>query len=611
MTNGRIVETRQPPGLGWNVSVTVLLGVALIAPVVVVPGTFFPYVVPRNILFRAAVELGAVICLVQILVRGRRLELRREYVLYALGLFLFPLTLSAIFSPARTHSFFGDFERMGGVWAWLHLVMFVLVLRTTTDRHFAWLVHLALAVCVGASIHAIIERVWGAGDLTLAGNAGLFAGYALLGIAVALYLAIGSGRYRSLYLAAAAIELVALLVSENRSSVLGLLVGSVAGALIFVATRERKERRFLPLWIVLGTAALILSMIAVVRLTESNRLTTALPAVFGRIAATDFRGVDAPRAMQVNAALAGFRDRPVLGFGPENYQLVWSAHFDPRSREMGAEIFDRTHNQYLEILATTGMVGALAFLGVWVAIGYSLYRAFTARRMNGSELAVLAGANIAYAAYLAFWFVDISAATLWLLLAALIARRCNPVPILQRVGHPLPRVVRAAGVVITVAALAFVLHRHAYAPFRASIALATLDSPRVDERRAAAAIRTISESSAPQTSHFGPILSNFIDASIGAGKTRLLDRAFQAAISAYDQELKRDPLNDRLHTSAARLLIEAAEVYRSAAYLERAITLLERAVELSPRRLQQRGLLAEANTDLLLLGGEGEGEVPR
>lgn len=604
MPSGGIVETQRAPELDWNVGVTALLGVALIAPVVVVSGTFFPYVVPRNVLFRVAVELAAAICFVEILIRDKRLRLRREYVLTALSVFLVTLTLSAIVSPARTHSFFGDFERMGGVWAWLHLVVFVFVLRTITDRSFAWVLHVALVVCVGASVHAIAERVWSPRDLTLAGNAGLFAGYALLGIAVALYLAIGSRRYRPLYLAGAAIEVLALVLADNRSSVLGLLAGSVAGAAVLVAGRERKERRFLPLWITLGAAAFLASTIAVVRLSGAGRLTSALPAVFGKIAATDFSGVDALRTMQWNAALAGFRDRPVFGFGPENYQLVWSAHFDPRSRDMGAEIFDRTHNQYLEILATTGIVGTLAFLGVWLAIGYSLYRAFTAHRMNVSELAVLAGANIAYATYLAFWFVDISAAILWLLLAASISRRCNPVPILQQGERSFPRVLTAAGVGLTVAALAFVLHRHAYAPVRASIALATLDSPRIEKERASAAITTLSESRAPQTSHFGPVLSNFIDASIAAGKTPLLDRAFHAAFSAFDEELKRDPLNDRVHTKAAQLLMDAAEVYDSVEYLERAIDLLERAVELSPRRSQQRRLLAEANSDLILLGGE-------
>ncbi len=85
----------------------------------------------------------------------------------------------------------------------------------------------------------------------------------------------------------------------------------------------------------------------------------ALPTSLRRIAATDFEGVDASRTIQWDAAIAGFRDRPILGYGPDNHHLVWSAHFDPRSEKLGAEVFDRTHNQFLEILATIGIVGAI------------------------------------------------------------------------------------------------------------------------------------------------------------------------------------------------------------------------------------------------------------
>jgi len=599
--------------LDWNVGVTVLLIAALAAPIVVVPGTFFPYVVPRNILFRVAIELATALCLVRIFLRGRRLDLRGEYVLSALGAFLLAITMSAIFSPARAHSLFGDFERMGGVWSWLHLVLFVLLLRTVSERHFAWLLHAGLLICTGASVHAIVERVSGAGELTVAGNAGLFAGYALLGIGLALYLAIASGKYRVLYLAAGAIEVAALLFAENRSSVLGLLVGGIGGGLLLAAGAYGGKQRWRPLWLALGLAALIGTVIGAVRISGRSPWSNAVPGVLRRIAATDFGGLDALRAMQWEAALAGFRDRPVLGFGAENYQLVWSAHFDPRSEQVGAEIFDRAHNQYLEFLATTGIVGTLAFLGVWLAIGYSLHSAFAAGRLKVRELAVLGGANVAYATFLMFWFVDINAAILWLLMAALIARRSNPASILQPGQPRQSRGFAAGAVVLTAGALAFLLHRHAYLPVRASIALATLDSDQSGEERASVAVQTISRSSAAQTSHFGPVLSKFFHASIEDGKrgglhpdgrTPVLDRAFQAAASAFEAELKRDPLNDRLHTSAAGLWMDGAQVYDSTAYLERAIELLERAVELSPRRGHQRRLLREASYDFLMSGDE-------
>ena len=590
MTNVGSVELRRS-AISCDLCVTILLMVALVVPLVVVSGTFFPYVVPRNLLFRVVVETAAAIRILEIFLAGKRLDLRREYVLFALASFLLAITVSALFSPAPAHSFFGDFERMGGVWAWLHLVGFFLLLRTISERHFSWLLYVALAAGVAASVHAIAESRSGSLDITITGNRGLLAGYLLVSLAIPVHLAYRARKYKPLYLVAAAIELYAILITQNRSSALGLIVGGAAAAFLLGLNVRRRRGRLIPLAIT-GVAAAVLIWV----LTP-------------RIGITDFNGVDAPRLMQWKAGLAGFRDRPLLGFGIDNYQLVWSAHFDPRIEQLGMDVFDRAHNQYIEILATTGIIGALAFLALWAAIAYSLYRAFAASRLTAPELAIFTGANIAFAAYLVFWFVDINAAIIWMLLSALISARCNPFPVFRdSVGRASLPV--AFGVVIaTVSVLAFVLYRHAYVPMRASVALATLDAHRGNPAQFTTAIETIASSSARQTSHFAPILSGFVRNSLAKSNSfradtfrdETLERAFQAAITEFDSELRRDPLNDRLHTAAAQLLIEAAKYYRLPAYRERAIALLERAIELNPGRSQQQRVLASVRSDSSVL----------
>src|ERR1043165_8088069 len=66
--------------------------------------------------------------------------------------------ISALFSPATMLSLFGDFERMGGVWAWLHLLLFFLLLRTLRDEDWPWILNGALIVSVVVSISAIVEH---------------------------------------------------------------------------------------------------------------------------------------------------------------------------------------------------------------------------------------------------------------------------------------------------------------------------------------------------------------------------------------------------------------------------------------------------------------------
>src|SRR5438105_8220288 len=132
----------------------VLLAATLLVPVLVGSGFFFPYVVPRNLYFRALVETGTAALVLALCFGRKRLDLRGDPIFWALVAFLAAATISALFSPARMHSVFGDFERMGGVWTWLNLVLFFLLLRTLRNQDGPGILNLArpLTPLVGARV---------------------------------------------------------------------------------------------------------------------------------------------------------------------------------------------------------------------------------------------------------------------------------------------------------------------------------------------------------------------------------------------------------------------------------------------------------------------------
>src|SRR5436305_2780919 len=146
------------PELSWRNAIIVLLLASLFVPLIVGSGFFFPYVVPRNIFFRVVVELGIGALVLAVCFSDKTIDLRDEPIFWTLLLFVAASFLSALFSPARDHSLFGDFERMGGVWAWLHLVLFFLILRTLRDSDWHWVLNGALAVSVFVSARAIAEH---------------------------------------------------------------------------------------------------------------------------------------------------------------------------------------------------------------------------------------------------------------------------------------------------------------------------------------------------------------------------------------------------------------------------------------------------------------------
>jgi O-antigen ligase/tetratricopeptide (TPR) repeat protein len=584
-----------------------LLLASLAVPLVVGTDFFFPYVAPRNLFFRVVIEVGAT-ALALALCSGRKtLDLHAEPIFWSLMAFLGAITLSGLLSPAPTHSFFGDFERMGGVWAWLHLVVFFLLLRTLRDQDWTLVLNTSIVVSLAVSIYAIAQH-FGLGDhpdaasTSTIGNSGLLASYLLINIALAGYLASTSARYRVYFLVVAGVNFLALVYSQNRSSVVGLVLGAAVASVILASLTGGARRRWTTFALASALVVAVAGVSAGIREFPAGPFARNAPTVLQRLAMTNPAGGDESRTMQWRAAIEGFKDRPLLGYGMENHNLVWSAHFDPRIYGIATEIFDRTHNQFLETLATTGLIGTVAFLGIWVAIGVTLVGAYRAGRLSASALAILAGLQVAYATYLFFWFFDLNSTMLWILVAALISsRRAVGSVVLEMNTDDVPGMkpqpaLALASIVVLVAAL----YGEAWTPLRANRALAAIDSQSGSVAESFTNLEMLSNSGARQTAHTPIVVAQFLgslrprlqDMARDSGQRRMLDRAFTESFATFAREIHRDTLNDRLYTHEGGLLVEAAHFYQSPSYERLAIDAFHKAIELSPHRIDQRIALA-------------------
>jgi O-antigen ligase len=76
----------------------------------------------------------------------------------------------------------------------------------------------------------------------------------------------------------------------------------------------------------------------------------------------------AARIIVWEGAWEAVQDRPLLGYGPENFRLAYQSHFDNRLYEdvnFGETWFDRAHNVMLDTLVSVGFVG----LGLYLILG--------------------------------------------------------------------------------------------------------------------------------------------------------------------------------------------------------------------------------------------------
>jgi len=90
--------------------------------------------------------------------------------------------------------------------------------------------------------------------------------------------------------------------------------------------------------------------------------------VFGRLASISFTNDDAQARFRVwTMALQGLKERPILGWGQENFNYVFNKYYSPEmyARE---QWFDRTHNVFLDWAIAGGILGLLAYLSIFYAL---------------------------------------------------------------------------------------------------------------------------------------------------------------------------------------------------------------------------------------------------
>ncbi|MEK9173308.1 MAG: O-antigen ligase family protein, partial [Patescibacteria group bacterium] len=77
------------------------------------------------------------------------------------------------------------------------------------------------------------------------------------------------------------------------------------------------------------------------------------------------------------SAWKGFKERPIFGWGQENFSLVFDKHFDPRHYKPGQVSetwFDRAHSVIFDYLSETGILGLLSYLGMFVVLFWRIIK---------------------------------------------------------------------------------------------------------------------------------------------------------------------------------------------------------------------------------------------
>src|SRR5581483_11488570 len=336
------------------------------------------------------------------------LSLFRHPLMWAAGALAVAYLVSTVFSLLPAISWWGSYTRLQGTYTTLsYMLIFAAVAahlrrREQVDR----LLDAISAAGFAVALYGILQHFgadplpWGSGAIgrsaSTAGNAVFMAGYLGMVVPLSIYRAYGcwfsGGLYagpwhwlrRGVWLAVVVSEVLAMVFSLSRGPELGLVAGLASWAVVELS-------RHRPSWrgAISGAIALPLLLAALLNVPRGPlQAATDLPGIRLVSQFVESRGQSVSIRVElwksVVAAMAphdpirtpqGQDDRfnsirLIVGYGPEvTYEAL--ARFLPEELlHLDPEQWDRPHNETLGSLISTGMLGALACLGLFASAFY-------------------------------------------------------------------------------------------------------------------------------------------------------------------------------------------------------------------------------------------------
>ncbi len=380
------------------------LYIAPFSAVIVSRSTLFPFIVGKYVFFRTTVALAAIFfvwywasgAIAPARNNAEKNAEQREKKKFkqslAIAVFAFIYIISGFFGYNPSFSFWSNFERGEGGLQMLFLLIYFLLLSAVFKDNESWQKMLtaaswAAALVVGYGVGAIlgIESFVGegfcarfAGSL---GNPAYLGTYMLFAIFYAAYLAVENWKSSKKltkfgWLVLLVIFVIFLLLSQTRGAFLGLGIAIISGLfyLFFNSSISKKIR-----WVSLSLAA-ILIISGSLAIKFRNSINLSMPFCGGQgtrlldvsLSTQNFQ----TRLWLWQQSIIIFKEKPILGWGMENFNVPFEKHYDPRFDVW----YDRAHNIFFDYLTMTGILGLLSFIGIFIVYYWQFFKSVTSNK---------------------------------------------------------------------------------------------------------------------------------------------------------------------------------------------------------------------------------------
>lgn len=578
--------------LRWMTIIGVFGG--LLMPLIFIKYVIFPFVFSKLIVFQMLVGITFPAYLLLAWMEPE-FRPRKHPMLLAIGAYFIAMALSVIFSIDIWRSWWGNQERMNGLFTLLHffawLLMMIGLLRTWKD----WEQFLRFQVFVGGAVAlTAIWQKWVNPDLFLyhaVGRVGgvldnpIYMGMYQMFMSFVLVLLAFKTRARAWWLTYGAMTLLVIggfAAAQSRGPLVGLFAGLIACAFFFGITSQNRRHRLF------AGGAVVLAFIGYGALYLARG--TEIVGRLGLARFVDLSSTASTRFIAWKIAWQAFLERPLFGWGLDTFHIIFNSHYNPISLRYSLyeTWFDRAHNTVLDVISMTGGVGLIAYFSIFAALFWSLYRAYKRGWIDHVFASILAGIPVAYFVQNLFVFDHPAGFTLSYLMFALVIAATSPgflvksadEPVVLAVKKEFPMVLAVPLVLVSL----FVVWRTSILPFKVST-MTIEASQYFPQKKGLEKLQSAMKIWTPYRDEQMFLLSRSL---VGAGQnlTKIQDWKtwLDIAKQASDDESSRHPKNAYTHYIYARLLGDTSfAVPEHAAQAEAEFKL---AIQESPKRQQ-------------------------
>lgn len=385
---------------------------AFFVPLIIVNNFFLPFVFPKAMFFRVLVEVMLICYLTLLFSNYKKYRPRFSGLVVVTGIFLLVMILATIFSVAPYTSFWGNLERMEGLLSFIHYWLFFVILTVIFQDRKNWFKILNLSILVSLIIdfYCLLQRLgWSGvvgsdiGDrvrvVGTIGNPAFLAVYLLFNCLLLLILLIKTKQkwLRFVYGLTFILHLIVIYLSNTRGVILGLMVGFLLFSIFYFISfpQSKLKKYFIIIFLVMAAAVSLLFINKDKPGVRQNEYLAHLTDF-----SLDANGSIKTRLMAWQIGWQGFKEKPLLGWGPENYNLVFNKYFKSEYLTGFDQTvwYDRAHNVIVETGTTMGSLGLISYLAIFVYLLIELFKYWRRSEQPNDRLIaiILAAGFVAY-----------------------------------------------------------------------------------------------------------------------------------------------------------------------------------------------------------------------